>query len=146
MNSEVKFIGPFSQKSALFHKNVPFLANIERYPKFLEYALHDLIYSKKSYICKWTEMTCWKGEVLGYNNSSSCRTNPYNIFMVAIAMELWKLYYLFYSIFQVSIYPGLFLSQQLQMVRQMFFTMPVVFLLSHDDREKVIKLTTTDIA
>ena len=61
-------------------------------------------------------------------------------------MELWKLYYLFYSIFQVSIYPGLFLSQQLQMVRQMFFTMPVVFLLSHDDREKVIKLTTTDIA
>ena len=31
--------GPFFQKSALFHKKVPFLANIKRCPKFLEYAL-----------------------------------------------------------------------------------------------------------
>ena len=52
---------------------------------------------------------------------------PFYIFMVATVMELWKLHYLFYSIFQISIYPGLFSSQQLQMVRQMFFTMPVVF-------------------
>ena len=29
----------FSKKSALFHKKVLFLANIERCPKFLEYAL-----------------------------------------------------------------------------------------------------------
>ena len=42
-------------------------------------------------------------------------------------MELWKLHYLFYSIFQVSKYPGLFSSQQLKMVRQMFSTMSAVF-------------------
>ena len=45
-----KFFGSFSQKSALFHRNVPFLANIERCSKFLEYALHALIYSKKNHI------------------------------------------------------------------------------------------------
>ena len=77
LNRGLKFFGSFSQKIALFHRNVPFLANIERCSKFLEYALHALIYSKKkSYICKWTEMTCWKVEGLGYNNSSSCIMNP----------------------------------------------------------------------
>ena len=53
LNRGLKFFGPFSQKSALSHRNVPFLANIERCSRFLEYALHALIYSKKkSYICK----------------------------------------------------------------------------------------------
>ena len=50
--------------------------HLERYPKFLEYTLHALICSNISYICKWTEMTCWKVQVLGYCNSSSCRMNP----------------------------------------------------------------------
>ena len=76
LNKGLNFSGLF-QKSALFHINVSFLANIERCPKFLEYALHALICSKKSYICKWTKMTCWKVEVLDYNNSSSCRMKPY---------------------------------------------------------------------
>ena len=31
--------GGFFQKNAFFHKNVPFLANIECCPKFIEYAL-----------------------------------------------------------------------------------------------------------
>ena len=44
-------------------------------PKFLECSLHALICSKKSYICKLTEMTCWKVEVLNYYNSSSYRRN-----------------------------------------------------------------------
>ena len=34
-------VGEFYQKSALFHKNGPFLANIECCPKFLEYALEE---------------------------------------------------------------------------------------------------------
>ena len=50
LNRGTKFFGPFSQKSALFHRNVPFLANMERCSKFLEYALHALIYSKKKII------------------------------------------------------------------------------------------------
>ena len=33
----VKFWDHFFQKSGLFYKTVPFLANIERCPKFLEY-------------------------------------------------------------------------------------------------------------
>ena len=31
--------GEFYQKSALFHKNIPFLANIKFCPKFLEFAM-----------------------------------------------------------------------------------------------------------
>ena len=50
LNRGVKFFGLFSQKGALFHRNVPFLVNIERCSKFLEYALHALIYSKKNHI------------------------------------------------------------------------------------------------
>ena len=50
LNRGLKFFGSFSQKSVLFHRNVPFLANIERCSKFLEYALHALIYSKKKII------------------------------------------------------------------------------------------------
>ena len=34
------FGGPFSKKVPFFHKKVPFLANIERCSKFLEYVLH----------------------------------------------------------------------------------------------------------
>ena len=37
----VKLFVPFFIKSALFHKKVPFLANIERCPKFLEHSLAD---------------------------------------------------------------------------------------------------------
>ena len=33
------FGAPFSKKVPFFHKKVPFLANIERSPKFLEYPL-----------------------------------------------------------------------------------------------------------
>ena len=36
---KLKFLGPFFQKIALFHKKVPRLAIVERSPKFLEYAL-----------------------------------------------------------------------------------------------------------
>ena len=42
---------------------MPFVANIERCPKFLEYALHALIYSKKSYVCKGIDMKWHVGKL-----------------------------------------------------------------------------------
>ena len=62
LNRGLKFFGSFSQKIALFHRNVPFLANIERCSKFLEYALHALIYSKKNHIFA-NEQKCHVGKL-----------------------------------------------------------------------------------
>ena len=71
-------------KAAVFCQNYAKLffdaKHLERCPKFLECSLHVLICSKKSYICKWTEMTCWKVEVLN---------EPLYIFTVAIVIEVW---------------------------------------------------------
>ena len=58
--------------------------------------------------------------------SFSCRMT-FVIFIVALAMKLSKLHYLFYLILQISIYQGLFCSQQLQMSGQMFLSMPILF-------------------
>lgn len=65
-------------KAAVFYQNYAkpsfYAKRLGRCPKFLEFALQVLICTKKSYIWKLTEMTCWKVETLGYYNSSLCRT------------------------------------------------------------------------
>ena len=51
----------FDAKSVLFHKNVPFLANIERCPNFLEFALQQ--YKSTYNFPSWNlymPMSAWK--------------------------------------------------------------------------------------
>ena len=68
LNREGKVKVPFFfKKSAFFHKKVPFLANIERCPNFLEYAFHKAVVDKPD-VEFFSHKLLWVQKNLLYNN------------------------------------------------------------------------------
>ena len=88
---------------------------------------HTLICNKKPRICNEQKWHVGKLRSWFIINRFLMWNEPLLNFIVAIAMEVWKLHYLFYLIFQISMYSGLFSSQQLQIPGQMFLTTLLMF-------------------